>query len=286
MKATKNTGTQTTTKKITVKKVLIYLLLLFTSPFWLLYLLYFAYAGFSIELLLPQDKMALSYLQERYGQEFKIVRSTGGDSLGGSISYRERAAPISNPLLEFDVTKCLARCSNYDHTDFSDNYPNAVYRDELARHIQKNARIFGLSPKTDNIRVSAGFSDDKFDDTAIFKPGTKQLVPAMELPYRALDRFGLILDITATNKNPTQKDIDRYAATVTKIRDYFALKGISTIFYYTVTTEEKAKDSTAAYERYYVYEYRTPNGNKTETNNTSTISEQFVKEKRSRRITN
>ena len=286
MKAAKNKGAQTNTKKLTVKKIVIYVLLLLTSPFWLLYLLYFAYAGFSIELFLPQDKMALSYLQERYGQEFKIIRSTGGSSLGGSISYRERAAPISNPSLEFDITKCLARCSNYDHTDFSDNYPNAIYKDELTRYIQKNASTFGLSLKTDNIRVSAGFSDDNFDDTVIFKPGTKHLVPAMELPYRALDRFGLILDITTANKNPSQKDIDRYAATIAKIRDYFALRGISTIFYYTITTEEKAKDSTATYERYYVYKYRTPNGNKTDTNDPTTISKQFLKEKRSRRIMN
>lgn len=286
MMATDATGAQTNTKKITLKKVLIYLFLLFTSPFWLLYLLYFAYAGFSIELLLPQDKMALSYLQERYGQEFKILRSTGGGSLGGNIPYNVRAAPISNPSLEFSVSKCLARCSNYDHTDFADTYPNAVYQDELTRYIQQNTSTFGLSPKTDSIRLTAGFPDDRFDDSAIFKPGTKQLVSAMQLPYRALDRFSVILDVTSASKSPSQKDIGRYAATIAKLRDHFALKGMSTIFYYTVTTEQKVEDDTSRYQRYYAYEYRTPSGSKTETSDTVTISKHFVKEMRSHRVAN
>lgn len=285
MKATKNTGAQINTKKITPKKILIYLLLLFISPFLLLYLLYFAYAGFSIELLLPQEKMALAYLQERYGQEFKIIRSASSDSLGGHISYSEIAAPKSNPSLEFTVSKCLARCSNYDHTDFSDNYPNAAYRDELTSYIKQNARTFGLSP-TDTIRVSAGFPDDKFDDTTIFQPGTKKLRPAMELPYHALDRFKLMINVATANKKPSQKDIDQYGTTITKVRDHFAPKVASVTFQYTVYVGEKALSSNGRYELYDIYEYRTPTSDKTEINDAATISKLFMKEKRSRPITN
>lgn len=282
MKANKNT-TDKPAKNITLKKILIYLLLLFTSPLWILPLLYFTYTGFNINPFLPQDKFALSHLQERYGQEFKIIRSTGSSWLGGPISYDKIVAPVSNPALEFTVSKCLARCSNYDHTNFTDTYPNAVYGDELTHFVQENTRIFGLD-KSDTIDIHVNFQGNKIDDADIFKPNAKDLIPIKNLPYSVGQKVELSLSISTKNKSPHQKDFDNYAATIVKIRDYFASKGMSARFYYTIYAGEKTLSSNRKYELYEVYRYDTP-GNGREQNEAATISKLFVKEKRSRRIT-
>jgi hypothetical protein len=285
MKATKNKGAQTNTKKITVKKIVIYVLLLLTSPFWLLYLLYFAYSGFSIELLLPQDKMALSYLQERYGQEFKIIRSTGSSWLGGPISYDKVVAPISKPSLEFTISKCLARCSDTDGTDYTDTYPSAVYEDEITHYAQQNALAFGLS-NSDTFSTRVWPVSYTRDDKDIFRQGSKELLSVVDLSPRELNRIGVSVEIKSSNRNPRQEDFDRYAAIAVNIRDSFASKKIVTKFYYTVYAGEKTLSSNGKYELHDVYEYRTPANSKTETNDVATISKLFVKEKRSDLITN
>lgn len=285
MKATKNTAAEIKTQNITLKKILIYLLLLFTSPLWIFPLLYFLYAGGSIAPFLPQDKFALSYLQERYGQEFKIVKSDNADSLGGGISYRNIAAPVSNPTLEFTIEKCLARCSYYDKTDYTDTYPSAVYNDEITRYTHQNALAFGLS-NNDTFTTHVWPVSYTKDDVDIFRQGSKELLPVVDLPPHELNRIGISVEIKTTNEKPSQADFDHYAAIMVSIRDYYASKKIATKFYCTITTSETAENTNPNYYRYYVYEYDTASKSNTETKDVATISKEFVKEPRSRKLQN
>ncbi len=272
--------------KSNTKKILIFLVILFLSPVLILPLWYFAYSGFNISPFLPQDAMALSYLEKRYGQEFQIIRSRSGDSLGSSINYRKVAAPKSDFSQEFNIYKCLARCSTGDSSEYTDSYPSAVYDSELTKDVQNRTVDFGLTDKA-SISIGVWVKNYKKTDVDIFKPGSKELLSVMDLPRKYDEQrngIGFSVGIKTTKENPTQEDFERYATSIAHIRDYYWEKGMSTTFTYTIDTGEEAEDSNSKYYRYYVYTYKTDSYEKREEQSAKSISTQFVKEKQTKRV--
>lgn len=95
-----------------------------TSAKWIVALLTILYMPFhaglfaylflfgGINYIRPHDAQALHYLQNRYHEQFVIIRSAGSDQLGGSSNYDKWVAPKNDTSLEFRVSKCLARCQS------------------------------------------------------------------------------------------------------------------------------------------------------------------------------
>jgi|GEM_PF-1661721 len=99
---------------------------------------FFLYAGGNIQVLLPQDQFAKTYLEDRYHEEFVIGQSLGSDALGDSITYSKRVHPKRDPSLEFTLSKCLARCDLHESTDFHDTYAHAVWSKQLTDHFTRD----------------------------------------------------------------------------------------------------------------------------------------------------
>lgn len=84
-----------------------------------------------------RDTQALQYLQDRYHEEFVIIRNASSDQLGGSSNYDKWAAPKNDTSLEFRVSKCLARCQSYEPTEFHDYYPQKRWTKQLSERFKE-----------------------------------------------------------------------------------------------------------------------------------------------------
>lgn len=124
-----------------------------TSTKWIVALLTILYIPFhagifaylfwfgGINYIGPHDAQALQYLQNRYHEQFIIVRSASSDQLGGSSDYDKWAAPRNDTSLEFRVSKCLARCQSYESTEFHDSYPQKKWTKQLTKRFKSELTL-------------------------------------------------------------------------------------------------------------------------------------------------
>src|SRR5690606_8333825 len=132
---TKTKSDKVTEKQLKIKKVIKILSLSFAALTCIVLLVTFLFTGG-----LPgysQDKQAISYLKDRYGEDFKVIRSANSDTIGSSKTFRKVMAPTAMPSLEFHLEKCLSQCRNYENKDYEDSYPSVVYEQELKSYIQQ-----------------------------------------------------------------------------------------------------------------------------------------------------
>lgn len=129
-------------------KVIVTILTVLYLPVHAVVAISILYAGGSINHLMPNDTIAKQYLENRYHEEFVILRQTGSDQLGGSINYSKWVSPKNDPEIEFRIDKCLARCAPYESTQFTDTYPQKRWSRDLTR---KFSSEIGL---TDAQRIS------------------------------------------------------------------------------------------------------------------------------------
>jgi len=140
-------------------KVIVAILTVLYLPVHAIIALTILYAGGSINPLLPNDTIAKHYLQERYHEEFVILRNTGSDQLGGSINYSKWVSPKNDPDIEFTIGKCLARCKPYESTEFIDTYPQKrwsrdlteTYKDALSLTEKQSIVVYANSGKSAGI---------------------------------------------------------------------------------------------------------------------------------------
>jgi len=161
-----------------------------------------------------------------------------------------------------------------------------VYDSELTKDVQNRKLGFGLTDR-ESISIGVWVKNYKKTDVDIFKPGSKELLSVMDLPRKYDEHrngIGFSVGIKTTKESPTKEDFNRYAASITYIRDYYWKKGMSTTFTYTVDTGKEAEDSSSKYYRYYAYVYKTDSYEKREEQNAKSISTQFIKEKQTRRV--
>lgn len=133
---------------------------------WILPCAIFSFALFynhgSFQPFLDQDKMALSYLAKRYNEEFVVGASTGGDQLGGAVTFSKWVSPISDSSVKFRVYKCLARCwSDYEsqHTNFGDDYIDALWSKQ-ATVVAQDELGSNMNPGVLRVHVKLGLKDD------------------------------------------------------------------------------------------------------------------------------
>ena len=181
------------------------------ASFVLLLILF--YNNGSIQPLLNQDQMAASYLEERYGEEFTIVRSRSSDQLGGAVTFDKWASPKADPSVEFNVYKCLARCNpEYKEvTYFTDTYPKHLWDKDATREAQdlKTERTPG---KLSVVILGDTSSSDIFDTSG-------KLLHYGDLSNQTRAELGYGLRYSEALASLSDADKQRLAAEISRLWD-------------------------------------------------------------------
>jgi len=216
-----------------------------------------AYYEGGIQPFQNQDKLAQTYLKDKYGKEFSIGESTGSDQLGGPVTFNKTASLDEDPSVKFHVSKCLARCSSeYNKTYFTDTYINGLWSKQAGDQLKKNL------PATDISKVATVSINGPTDN--VFNEQTKEIKPFTSLS--SVDRSKLSYSLSyvpVQRKTLTYEEKVDIATQVMKAVDYLKTQNLAyvDVFMKVLTEEEVNPRSQRLYQPAYFVRIATPRVN-------------------------
>lgn len=173
-----------------------------------------------------QDELALSYLKDRYGQEFTIITDGGSAPLGGPITYSPRVTLATDPSVEFGISRCLDGCNPKQNTEFNDHYPYAVWSKQETEALRSDPAAYGI-PLGATVSASLYGSPLSKEDRWVLADTNTGVIPFRELPPEPRRAgYTIYLTLGERNPNPTEQDFMKFAETLVGIRNKMREKGI------------------------------------------------------------
>jgi len=219
----------------------------------------FLYNGGSIQPYLNQDKMAIHYLQDKYGQEFAIGKSTSSSELGGPVTFSKDAYLKSDPSIKFNINKCLARCDRrYVKLYFTDTYINGLWSEQAKDQLQTDLATLEIS-KDASVFVH-GAIDGAFNEQ------TKKIVSYQQLTPVQKSKLSYALQYNPIQrKDLTDEAKVGIAEQLIKTADYLKNQKVAhvDIFLKVLTAQQLNRKSQQLYQPMHILRIATPSEKET-----------------------